>query len=146
MLDKIAEELGPDQCRLYSGRIDAQTKEDNKIAFNTDPSIRVLISSDAGGYGVDLPAANLLINYDLPWSSGAAIQRNGRIKRASSKWGTILLQDILIAGSIEERQHEALQQKSAIASAVIDGEGINEDGGIDMSLGSLKQFLTSSMV
>ena len=146
MLDKIAEELGPDQCRLYSGRIDAQTKEDNKIAFNTDPSIRVLISSDAGGYGVDLPAANLLINYDLPWSSGAAIQRNGRIKRASSKWGTILIQDILIAGSIEERQHEALQQKSAIASAVIDGEGINEDGGIDMSLGSLKQFLTSSMV
>ena len=74
------------------------------------------------------------------------IQRNGRIKRASSKWGTILIQDILIAGSIEERQHEALQQKSAIASAVIDGEGINEDGGIDMSLGSLKQFLTSSMV
>jgi SNF2 family DNA or RNA helicase len=146
MLDKISEALGKDICKLYSGRIDAQTKEENKIAFNTDPSIRVLISSDAGGYGVDLPAANLLINYDLPWSSGAATQRNGRIKRASSTWPSIVIQDILVQGSIEERQFEALQQKNALANAVIDGEGIDEQGGITMSVGSLKQFLSSSIV
>jgi superfamily II DNA/RNA helicase len=146
MLDMIAEALGPEQCRLYSGKLDAKTKEDNKIAFNTDPSIRVLISSDAGGYGVDLPAANMLVNYDLPWSSGAAVQRNGRIRRASSTWPTIIIQDILIAGSIEERQHEALQHKSAVANAVIDGEGINEEGGIDMGVGSLKQFLQATII
>jgi len=146
MLDMVAEALGPDQCRLYSGKLDAKTKEDNKIAFNTDPSIRVLISSDAGGYGVDLPAANLLINYDLPWSSGGAVQRNGRIKRASSTWKTIVIQDILVQGSIEERQWEALQQKSAVASAIIDGEGIDEEGGVAMSIGSLKQFLQASIV
>lgn len=146
MLDMIAKELGEDICKLYSGRLDAQTKEENKVAFNTDPSIRVLISSDAGGYGVDLPAANLLINYDLPWSSGAAVQRNGRIKRASSQWPSIVIQDILISGSIEERQYEALQQKNALASAVIDGEGIDDKGGIAMSIGSLKQFLSGSFV
>lgn len=146
MLDMIAEALGPDQCRLYSGKLDAKSKEDNKIVFNTDPAIRVLISSDAGGYGVDLPAANLLINYDLPWSSGAATQRNGRIKRASSLWPSIVIQDILMAGSVEERQWEALQQKSALASAIIDGEGITEEGGIEMSVGSLKQFLQASIV
>jgi SNF2 family DNA or RNA helicase len=146
MLDMVAEALGPDQCRLYSGKLDAKTKEDNKVAFNTDPSIRVLISSDAGGYGVDLPAANLLINYDLPWSSGGAVQRNGRIKRASSTWKTIVIQDILVQGSIEERQWEALQQKSAVASAIIDGEGIDEEGGVAMSIGSLKQFLQASIV
>jgi ERCC4-related helicase len=146
MLDMIAEALGPEQCRLYSGRLDAKTKEENKIAFNTDPNTRVLISSDAGGYGVDLPAANLLINYDLPWSSGAAIQRNGRIKRASSTWGTIVIQDILISGSIEERQWEALQFKTSVADAVIDGEGIDEEDGINMSIGSLKQFLAGAIV
>jgi SNF2 family DNA or RNA helicase len=146
MLDMIAEALGPEQCRLYSGKLDAKTKEDNKIAFNTDPSIRVLISSDAGGYGVDLPAANLLVNYDLPWSSGTAVQRNGRIKRASSTWPTIVIQDIIISGSIEQRQWEALQHKSAVASAVIDGEGIDEEGGIPMTIGSLKQFLELSSV
>ena len=146
MLDMIAEALGPDQCRLYSGKLDAKTKEDNKIAFNTLPNIRVLISSDAGGYGVDLPAANLLINYDLPWSSGGATQRNGRIKRASSTWPSIVIQDLLVAGSIEERQHEALQQKTALANAIIDGEGIDEDGGIAMTTGSLKQFLAATIV
>lgn len=146
MLDKISEALGPEQCRLYSGKLDAKTKEENKIAFNTDVSIRVLISSDAGGYGVDLPAANLLVNYDLPWSSGAAIQRNGRIKRASSTWETIVIQDIIAKGSIEERQWEALQQKSAVASAVIDGEGIDKDGELTLTIGSLKQFLSSAIV
>ena len=146
MLDKIAEALGPEQCRLYSGKLDAKTKEANKVAFNTEPDVRVLISSDAGGYGVDLPAANLLVNYDLPWSSGAATQRNGRIKRASSTWPTIVIQDLLIAGSIEERQYDALQHKSSVASAIIDGEGIDESGGVPMSVEGLKQFLISSNV
>ena len=146
MLDMIAKELGPDMCRTYSGKMDAKTKEENKIALNTDPSVRVLISSDAGGYGVDLPAANLLINYDLPWSSGAAIQRNGRIQRASSTWKTIVIQDLLIAGSVEERQYEALQQKTSIANAIIDGEGIDEKGGVPLTVGSLKSFLTMASV
>jgi len=146
MLDMISEALGKDQCRLYSGKMDAKTKEDNKVAFNTDSNIRVLISSDAGGYGVDLPAANLLVNYDLPWSSGAALQRNGRIKRASSTWETIVIQDILIGGSVEERQWEALQFKTSVADAVMDGEGIDSEDGIDMSIGSLKQFLEGTSV
>jgi superfamily II DNA/RNA helicase len=146
MVDKLEEAFGADITKTYSGRLDAKTKEDNKIAFNTDPSIRVLVSSDAGGYGVDLPAANLLINYDLPWSSGSATQRNGRIKRASSTWPSIVIQDIIISGSIEERQWESLQQKTAIANAVLDGEGIDEKGGVPLNVGSLKQFLQSGIV
>lgn len=146
MVDKISEALNEYGVRIYTGKLDAKTKEDNKVAFNNDPAIRVLVSSDAGGYGVDLPAANLLINYDLPWSSGGATQRNGRIMRASSKWPSIVIQDFLVAGSIEVRQHEMLQHKNAVASAVIDGEGINEAGGIDFSLNSLNKFLLSSSV
>ena len=137
MLDMIANGLGPDQCRKYSGKLDAKSKENNKIAFNTDPAVRVLISSDAGGYGVDLPAANLLVNYDLPWTSGGAVQRNGRIMRASSTWPSIVIQDLIIAGSIEE---------NALASAVVDGEGIDEQGGIPMNVGSLKEFLYMATV
>ena len=146
MTDKIAAALSDYGTRTYTGRLDAKTKEENKIALNTDPSVRVLISSDAGGYGVDLPAANLLVNYDLPWSSGGATQRNGRIMRASSKWPSIVIQDFLVAGSIEVRQYEMLQHKNAVASAVIDGEGINEAGGIDFSLSSLNQFLLNNYV
>ena len=146
MVSLIQDRLGKDISRVYTGKLDAKTKEENKIVFNTDPNIRVLISSDAGGYGVDLPAANLLINYDLPWSSGLATQRNGRIKRASSEWETIVIQDLLIAGSVEVRQHEALQQKNSVANAVMDGEGIDEKGGVAMTLGSLRTFITNNFV
>jgi SNF2 family DNA or RNA helicase len=146
MVKIIKDKLGEDICRTYTGQLDAKTKEENKVVFNTDPNTRVLISSDAGGYGVDLPAANLLINYDLPWSSGAATQRNGRIKRASSTWETIVIQDLLVSGSVEVRQHEALQQKTSIANAVMDGEGIDDKGGVDLTLGTLRKFISDSSV
>jgi SNF2 family DNA or RNA helicase len=146
MVDIIANRLGRDISVTYTGQLDAKTKEKHKNGFNSNPNIRVFISSDAGGYGVDLPAANMLINYDLPWSSGLAIQRNGRIRRASSEWKTIVIQDFLTSGSIEIRQHEALQQKNAVASAVIDGEGINDKGGVDLSIGTLKAFLSDTSV
>jgi superfamily II DNA or RNA helicase len=129
---------------IYTGEMNSKEKEKSKEKFLTDPHCRLFISSDAGGYGVDLPNANLLINYDLPWNAGLAIQRNGRIKRASSRWPTITIQDILMKNSIEERQHEMLQQKGAVANAVLDGAGINSRGGVDLTVGSLLNFLSKS--
>lgn len=129
----------------YTGEMNAKEKETSKEAFQSHPDIRVLISSDAGGYGVDLPQANLLINYDQPWSAGLAVQRNGRIQRASSNWTTITIQDILVQDSIEERQHDMLKQKSSVANAVLDGVGINSKGGVDLTVGSLINFLTNNL-
>lgn len=138
MLPRIQELLGG---TLYTGSMNAKEKEKSKQKFLMDPACRVFISSDAGGYGVDLPNANLLVNYDLPWSAGLSVQRNGRIKRASSRWPSITIQDMIIQSSIEERQHDMLQQKNAVADAVMDGQGINAKGGIDLTVGSLIGFL-----
>jgi SNF2 family DNA or RNA helicase len=141
MLEIIREVVGG---TIYTGYMNAKEKEASKTKFLTDPACRVFISSDAGGYGVDLPIANLLLNYDLPWSAGLAVQRNGRIKRASSRWPSITIQDLLIENSIEERQHDMLQQKNAVADAVLDGTGINAKGGVDLTVGSLIGFLQSA--
>lgn len=130
----------------YTGKMNAKEKEDAKVLFQTSASVRVFISSDAGGYGVDLPQANLLVNYDQPWSAGLAVQRNGRINRASSTWHTITIQDILIKDSIEQRQYDTLRQKSHIAGAILDGEGINSKGGVDLTVGSLIDFLTAKLI
>ena len=130
----------------YTGEMNAKEKEDAKVRFQTTPSVRVLVSSDAGGYGVDLPQANLLVNYDQPWSAGLAVQRNGRINRASSTWPTITIQDIFVSGSIEQRQHDTLKQKSNIAGAILDGEGINSKGGVDLTVGSLINFLGAKLI
>lgn len=126
---------------LYSGMLNAKEKEESKTLFQTSKDVRVLISSDAGGYGVDLPQANMLVNFDLPWSSGTAVQRNSRIRRASSAWKHVVIQDFLVLDSIEERQHQMLMQKNAVADAVMDGEGINVKGGVDLTVGSLLNFL-----
>jgi SNF2 family DNA or RNA helicase len=129
----------------YTGKMNAKEKEENKVLFQTSPDVRVLVSSDAGGYGVDLPQANLLVNFDQPWSAGMSVQRNGRINRTSSQWPSITIQDFLVEGSIEQRQYEMLKQKSAIAGAVLDGENINAKGGVDLTVGSLLQFITDKL-
>jgi SNF2 family DNA or RNA helicase len=128
----------------YTGEMNAKQKEEAKVTFQTSPACRVLVSSDAGGYGVDLPQANLLVNYDQPWSAGLAVQRNGRINRASSTWPSITIQDILVLDSIEQRQYDMLKQKSNVAGAILDGAGINEKGGVDLTVGSLIDFLSKS--
>ena len=145
MVRLICEGLGYDSEK-YTGEMDAKQKDAAKVRFQTNPDCRILVSSDAGGYGVDLPQANLLINYDLPWNAGLAIQRNGRIRRASSTWPSIVIQDLLMEGSIEERQHDMLMQKNAVADAIMDGQGIDEAGGVALNLGSLRTFLRETMV
>ena len=141
----IQEHLGYASAK-YTGEMDAKQKEESKVWFQTDPDCRILVSSDAGGYGVDLPQANLLINYDLPWNAGLALQRNGRIRRASSTWPSIVIQDILMGGSIEERQHAMLVQKMSVANAIVDGEGINTEGGVNLTVGTLRAFLETVSV
>lgn len=130
----------------YTGEMNALKKEDAKVKFQGRPHIRVLVSSDAGGYGVDLPQANLLVNYDQPWSSGLAVQRNGRINRTSSEWPSITIQDILVKDSIEQRQYDMLKQKGNVAGAILDGSNINAKGGVDLTVGSLLDFLSNKMI
>jgi SNF2 family DNA or RNA helicase len=130
----------------YTGEMNAKQKEEAKVSFQETPTVRVLVSSDAGGYGVDLPQANLLLNYDQPWSSGLAVQRNGRINRTSSTWATITIQDILVKDSIEQRQYDMLKQKSNVAGAILDGSNINSQGGVDLTVGSLIQFINNKLI
>lgn len=130
----------------YTGQMNAKEKENAKVLFQTTVDTRILVSSDAGGYGVDLPQANLLLNYDQPWSAGLAVQRNGRINRTSSAWQSITIQDILVKDSIEQRQHDILKQKTSVADAILDGEGINSRGGVDLTVGSLINFLTAKLI
>jgi len=147
-VDSIVKELEKNNIKAvaYTGEMNAKQKEEAKEAFQSQSDIRVLVSSDAGGYGVDLPQANLLVNYDQPWSSGLSVQRNGRINRTSSDWTTITIQDILVKDSIEQRQYDMLKQKGNVAGAILDGANINSKGGVDLSVGSLIDFLTNKLI
>lgn len=109
----------PWESELLTGEMNAKQRDKSKNRFLSDPSVKVFVSTDAGGYGLDLPVANLLVNYDLPWQPGLLDQRNARIRRASSLWGHVYLVNVITQNSIEERMARQLGYKSAIAAAAL---------------------------
>lgn len=129
---------------IFTGDISAKDRDREKQRFLDDPACRLFLSSDAGGYGVDLPNANYLISYDLPQSAGAWKQRNARIIRLSSKFKHLTIISMLMAGSIEERQYDSLTQKQAAANAILDGVGADAKGQLDFDLATLTSFLETS--
>jgi len=130
---------------LFMGGMDMMSRDRAKQQFANDPNTRLFLSSDAGGYGVDLPVANYLISYDLPWSAGKLDQREARIIRLSSEFPHVNIISFVMKGSIEERQYEMLQEKRNINKAFVDG-GHDHKGNFQLNLGALSSFLTNSEV
>jgi SNF2 family DNA or RNA helicase len=131
---------------LFMGGMSAEERDAAKQRFTEDPSCRLFLSSDAGGYGVDLPIANYLISYDLPWSSGKLEQREARIIRLSSEFPHVTIATFVMQGSIEERQYEMLQVKRSVNEAFIDGKHHDNDGSMELNMDTLSQFLRESNV
>lgn len=133
------------QSVLFMGGMDASARDTAKQKFATEDGVRLFLSSDAGGYGVDLPQANYLISFDLPWSAGKLDQREARIIRLSSTHPHVTITAFVMKGSIEERQYEMLMQKRGINSAFLDGNYDNQ-GKFELSLGTLSDFLKNTEV
>ena len=85
-LDYVAErttaELGrPEAVVVIHGGIKRHDRRAIQDRFRVDPTVRVLVATDAAGEGVNLQVANMMVNYDLPWNPNRIEQRFGRIHR-----------------------------------------------------------------
>ena len=81
---------------------------------------RVLVSSSAGGEGINLQASRRLIHFDLPWNPMVLEQRIGRVHRIGSM-DTVIVHTILLKGSREADIHDRLQKRLfGIVSALTD--------------------------
>lgn len=129
----------------FTGDMNAWQKSEAMKRFKADPGCRLFLSSDAGGYGVDLPEANYLHSLDLPWSTGAFEQRESRIIRISSEWEHVSLYTYQATGSIEQRMYEMIGAKKGISAAFIDG-AFDSKGVFTPTLGSLTSFLSDHAV
>lgn len=80
---KIAAHVGdPNTVVVIHGGIAREARRAAIAAFNSDPTVRVMIANDAAGEGVNLQrGAHLMVNYDLPWNPNRLEQRFGRIHR-----------------------------------------------------------------
>lgn len=140
MLRLMQDMLKPYGSEVYDGDMNVRQKEAAITRFKTQPNTRLLLSSDAGAYGVDLPEANWLINYDITWGAGLARQKNGRHVRASSEHERVYIRDIVCDGTIEERKLDSQAFKNDISSGIIDGEQ-NANADLENGVGSLKSHI-----
>jgi SNF2 family DNA or RNA helicase len=120
MLEDGLKKLGHKVLK-YTGEEDSQQRTQAQELFNHDPKYRVILCSDAGGYGVDLPAGTHLLNTDIPWHPGKFEQRN-RIQRISSKHDVNTILTLTGRRTIEQRMYDALLRKRKMAEAVVDGK------------------------
>src|SRR5271157_3082569 len=79
-------------------------------AFWQPDGARFLISTSAGGEGINLQVCRVLFNYDLPWNPMAVEQRIGRIHRYG-QMDTAQIYNLVAEGTIEERVYALLEQK-----------------------------------
>ena len=70
----------------------------------------VLISTDAGGEGLNLQFCNIVINYDLPWNPMKIEQRIGRVDRIGQERDVLVL-NFMLEDTIEFRVREVLEEK-----------------------------------
>jgi SNF2 family DNA or RNA helicase len=71
-------------------------------AFTDEKGPAVFVSTDAGGVGLNLQVADVVINLDLPWNPARLEQRIARVHRIGSK-GTVQELLLVTKESIEER-------------------------------------------
>ncbi|MEW2474696.1 helicase-related protein [Micromonospora gifhornensis] len=67
-------------ARMYSGRQSNAERDEARLAFMRG-EFQIIVTTDAGNEGIDLQAAHVLVNYDIPWSLVRLEQRMGRIHR-----------------------------------------------------------------
>ncbi|XP_056142527.1 DNA repair and recombination protein RAD54B [Lampris incognitus] len=124
LLQDLCIHLGYTFCRLdgHTPTIQRQRLVDN---FNSPSSqnFLFLLSSKAGGVGLNLIGASHLVLYDIDWNPANDIQAMARVWRDGQK-KTVHIYRLLTAGTIEERIFQRQVSKQGLSGTVVDlGKG-----------------------
>ena len=87
--------------------------------FRNDPACKVFLSTDAGGVGLNLQAASVVVNFEPPWNPARLEQRIGRVHRLGQSRPVHVIH-MLTEKSIEERVWETVALKKSLFAGVFD--------------------------
>lgn len=87
-------------------------EERRRVQQEFAESAQVLISTDAGGEGLNLQFCHVVINYDLPWNPMRLEQRIGRVDRIGQEHQVRAL-NFILQDTVEYRVQEVLHEKLA---------------------------------
>jgi len=99
------------ETRIMHGGYSVADRERTIEEFLEQKDVDVLLTSDVGGEGIDLQRASILINYDLPWNPMVVEQRIGRLDRIGQASERILIVNLVVEGSVEQRILQRLLTK-----------------------------------
>ena len=105
---------------VLHGSLSAQKRDEAVGRFTSESDCRIFLSTDAGSTGLNLQAASILINLDLPWNPAVLEQRISRIYRIGQE-EPIQVLNLVSKDSIEERMIERLRFKRSLFEGTLDG-------------------------
>ena len=111
---------------IIKGGMRLGEKSRSQKEFREDEGKRFLVSTEAGGEGINLQFAHILINYDMPWNPFRLAQRYGRLYRYGQK-EVVQAFNFSYKDSVETLIREYLERKTRIAAktlAKITGERV----------------------
>ncbi len=88
--------------------------------FKDDPESRIFLSTDAGGVGLNLQIASVIVNMDQPWNPAVLEQRIGRVHRLGQK-RNVRVFHFVSQGTIEHGMLDVLAFKQSVFAGVLDG-------------------------
>ena len=116
LTEPILQRIGLGYVKL-TGAVPSAKRGDLIQKFFDDPDCRVFLSTDAGGVGLNLQAASLVINLDLPWNPAVLEQRIARAHRHGQK-SSVQVINLIAKDTIEERMLDTLAAKKNVFATV----------------------------
>ena len=106
----------------HTGSVPQQRRRAEIKRFREDPACRLFLSSESGGVGLNLQAADTVVNMDQPWNPARLEQR---IARAWRKHQTrpVTVVNLVSEDTIEHRMLGLLDAKRTLADGVLDRRG-----------------------
>jgi superfamily II DNA or RNA helicase len=120
LTEPVLEREGLGYVKL-TGSVPSHKRGDLIQRFFEDDDCRVFLSTDAGGVGLNLQAASLVINLDLPWNPAVLEQRIARVHRHGQKKSVQVI-NLVAKDTIEERMLDTLAAKRNIFAGVFGSE------------------------
>lgn len=105
---------------VFHGGLSSNKRKEMIDQFRDEPECRAFLATDAGGVGLNLQHANVVINMDLPWNPAVLEQRIGRVHRLGQKQPVRVI-NFVAQGTIEEGMLEVLKFKKSLFEGVLDG-------------------------
>jgi superfamily II DNA or RNA helicase len=110
MLQKFLEERGFNVVCL-NGSMGLEERIEAQAQFAGDA--QVMVSTDAGGEGLNLQFCHVVVNYDMPWNPMKLEQRIGRVDRIGQEH-PVRAFNFVLSGTVEHRVREVLEEKLRI--------------------------------